>query len=71
MCFFADSVGLLKEDDLMPRSSVFVGRGRDLTGQPTLKHQNPAAKATNSDSFYHTVAQIKEHITQQRTASTE
>ena len=38
------------------------GRGRDLTWQPAVNHQSPAAKATKSDSCGHTEAQVKEHI---------
>ena len=47
------------------------GRGRDLTWQPAVKHQSPAAKATNSDSCDRAAAQVKKRIPEQRTASTE
>ena len=50
------------------------GRVRDLTFQPAVKHQSPAAKPTNSNSCDHAVAQEKQHISEirsERTASSE
>ena len=75
-CLFADSVGLCKDNDLMlspivQHTSVWEGvgaRGRNLTWQPAVNHQSPAAKATNSDSTScgRAEAQVKERIPEQR-----
>ena len=37
------------------------GKRGDLTWQPAVKHQNPPAKTTNSNSCDHAVAQVKVH----------
>ena len=49
-------------------------KSENLTRKPAVNYQSPAAKATNSDSPDRAVAQVKEHIPEQkrkRTASTE
>ena len=38
-----------------------LGKRGDLTWQPAVKHQNPPAKTTNSNSCDHAVAQVKVH----------
>ena len=77
---FADSVGLQNDDGLVLSLIVehtsrslrgVLGRGRDLTWQPAVTHQSPAAKATNRDSCNRAAAQVKKRIPEQRTASTE
>ena len=37
------------------------GKRGDLTWQPAVKHQNPPAKTTNSNSCDHAMAQVKVH----------
>ena len=41
------------------------GKRGDLTWQPAVKHQRPAAKATNSNCCDRAVAQVKQHIPEQ------
>ena len=48
-CLFAESVGLWKEHDLIlspivEHTAVWEGKRGDLTWQPAVKHQRPAAK---------------------------
>ena len=41
------------------------GKRGDLTWQPAVKHQRPAAKATNSNCCDRAAAQVKQHIPEQ------
>ena len=41
------------------------GKRGDLTWQPAVKHQSPAAKATNSNCCDRAAAQVKQHIPEQ------
>ena len=64
LCFLPSWSTLLFERELQ-------GKRGDLTRQPAVKHQSPAAKTTNSNSCDHAVAQVKQHIPEQRSESTE
>ena len=73
MCLLAESVGLWKGDGFMlspivEHTSVWEGcwgKSGDLTMQPAVNHQSQAAEATNINSCYRAVAQVKQHIPEQ------